>query len=274
MLDSGSQIASENEEPRWSSELLGPFRLDERTALVTGAGRGIGRATSKLLAAAGAHVALLARTATELEGVADDILSAGGSAAAYSCDVLDHVSTERVVRGVIQQNGGLHIVINNVGGATWLRELQDVSLDQLERTIALNLASAHNTMRVAAPALFESPGRAAVVNITSIGAHVGLEKMSIYSAAKAGVLGLSRAAAREWGPRGVRVNCVAPGWVETKLSSGLRESDTFYAQTISEIPLRRWAKPEEVAWAALFLASDAASYVNGTTLVVDGGLLA
>ena len=98
--------------------------------------------------------------------------------------------------------------------------------------------------------------------------------MGYYSAAKAGVVGLSRAAAREWGPRGVRVVCLAPGWVETDLTSTLREDPAFLAETTASIPLRRWAQPEEIAGAALFLASDAARYITGTTLHVDGGILA
>ena len=256
------------------SDLSTLTRLDGRTAIVTGAGRGIGRAVGCALAAAGARVALLARTVEELEDLADSIRAGGGTAEVHACDVLEFERSDEIIREIADNNGGIQIVVNNVGGAPWLRELQDVDMEQLNHALQLNLAATHGVMRAAAPSLFQSPGRAAVVNIASIAAGTGLEGMSFYSAAKAGVVGLSRAAAREWGGRGVRVNCVSPGWVETQLSAGLRNAPEFFDSTIERIPLGRWARPEEIATVVAFLASDAAAYVTGANLYVDGGLLA
>jgi NAD(P)-dependent dehydrogenase (short-subunit alcohol dehydrogenase family) len=256
------------------SSLVGRLDLSGRTAIVTGAGRGIGRATCLNLAALGANVALVARTASEVDEVAAEIVGGGGTATSYSCDVADFDRVEAVVKDIIGVAGGVQIVVNNVGGAPWLRELQDVSPEDFEYAVRLNLGTTQNLMRAAAPSLFESPGRSSVINVTSIAQHAGLEKMSFYSASKAGVAGLSKAAAREWGPRGVRVNCIAPGWIETQLSSGLRSTDEFFNATIDRIPLQRWGRPEEVADAITFLASDAAAYVTGTVLYVDGGILA
>jgi len=248
--------------------------VSARTAVVTGAGRGIGLAIARDLAAGGAEVVLVARTAERLEEVAGEIRAAGGAAVPYACDVTDHEQVDALMAFVGERADGLDVLVNNVGGALWRRELQDVDASMFERGLALNLGSVQHTMRAAATLLFARPGRAAVVNIASIAAARGLEGMSYYSAAKSAIVGLTRAVAREWGPRGVRVNCVVPGWVETELSLPLRRNEAFYEKTIAEIPLGRWAQPEDIAPAAVFLAGDGARYITGTTLSADGGLLA
>jgi gluconate 5-dehydrogenase len=129
-------------------------------------------------------------------------------------------------------------------------------------------------MRAAAPHLFAAAPHATVLNIVSVAAERPLPGMSYYGAAKSAVVSLSRAAAREWGPRGVRVNCLGPGWIETDLSEALRQDPEFSKTTLAQIPLGRWGTVEEVAEVAVFLVSDKARYVTGATLFVDGGLLA
>jgi NAD(P)-dependent dehydrogenase (short-subunit alcohol dehydrogenase family) len=248
--------------------------LEGRVALVTGASRGIGRAVALALASAGADVALAARGADQLEAVAQEVTALGGRALALTCDVTDADQVERLLGSVEREFGRLDVLVNNAGGAHTVRPLEDVDGRAFERGIALNLTAVQNTMRAAARLLRLRSDGAAVVNIVSIAAARGIEGMSYYSAAKAAVVGLTRAAAREWGPHGIRVNCLGPGWIETELSRPLREDEDFFARSIDAIPLRRWGRPEEVASAALFLASDASRYVNGTTLYVDGGLLA
>jgi NAD(P)-dependent dehydrogenase (short-subunit alcohol dehydrogenase family) len=249
--------------------------LAGRVALVTGAGRGIGRAIAHALAGGGADVALCARSAGPLEAVAAEIRDRHGvEAVALPADVTDADAVEALMAQVAERFGRLDVLVNNAGGARAVGGVEQLDRRQVERGIALNLTSVHHTLRAAAPLLLARPGTAVAINVVSIAASRGLERMGYYSAAKAGVVGLSRAAAREWGPRGVRVVCLAPGWVETDLTSALRDDEAFLAETTASIPLRRWAQPEDVAGAALFLASDAARYVTGTTLHVDGGILA
>jgi NAD(P)-dependent dehydrogenase (short-subunit alcohol dehydrogenase family) len=254
--------------------LLEQLPLKGRVALVTGGGRGIGRAIALALARQGAEVAIAARSEDQLESVVNEINVVNGGASYFVCDVTQPTEVSELVNAVVRKCGQLNIVINAAGGAHRLRELQDVDESVFDVGIQLNLTSVQRTMRAAAPFLFEQPGKAAVLNIASYAAERGLPKMSYYSAAKSAVVGLTRAVAREWGPRGVRVNCLGPGWVDTALSRPLRNDEEFYASTLEQIPLGRWGDPEDVADVATFLVSDAARYVTGQILYVDGGLLA
>jgi NAD(P)-dependent dehydrogenase (short-subunit alcohol dehydrogenase family) len=246
----------------------------KRVALVSGAGRGIGRAVALALAAVGTDIALTSRTRAELENVATEIQAMGGDALVVPCDITDPSAIQHLMGEVAEWKGRLHVLVNNAGGAHVVRELHELSDEDFDQGIALNLNATRHCMSAAAPLLFEHPGEASVVNIVSIAARRGLKGMSYYSAAKAGVVGMTKAVAHEWGPRGVRVNCIAPGWIETKLSDGLKRQQSFYDRTITDIPLGRWGRPEEIASVVAFLASDGASYINGETVLVDGGLLA
>jgi NAD(P)-dependent dehydrogenase (short-subunit alcohol dehydrogenase family) len=250
------------------------LRLDGRVALVTGAGRGIGRAIAVALAEQGAEVALAARTEAELEAAAAEIERGGGRASFVACDVTDPQQVTSLIEFVHERYGRLHVLVNAAGGAHRLREVTAVDEGTFDVGLQLNLTSVQRTMRAAAPLLFAHPGKASVLNIASIAAARALPQLSYYSAAKAGVVALTRSTAREWGPRGVRVNCLGPGWVDTSLSRPLRDNDDFFASTIDQIPLGRWGDPPEIASVSVFLVSDAARYVTGQALYVDGGLLA
>lgn len=243
-------------------------------AVITGAGRGIGQAIARRLAAEGAPVCLASRTVEEIEETANQIRAAGGTAVAIACDLTVEGDVERLIDTAAQELGGLSILVNNAGGASRVLPLEQLTPRTIDLGTQLNYTAVWRAMRAAAPYLFEAAPDASVLNIVSIGAERGLAGMSYYSAAKAAVVGLSRAVAREWGPRGVRVNCLGPGWIATKLSRPLFESAEFTERTLPEIPLGRWGEPEDVADAAAFLVSPAARYVTGTTLYVDGGLLA
>lgn len=248
--------------------------LSGRTALVTGAGRGIGLAIANALADAGAEVALVARTTSDVRDAAREIERRGGTAIGLGCDVTDRAAVDALLAALGDRFDGLDVLVNNAGGAHWIRELQDIDEDMFHAGLTLNLTSVQNVLRAAGSLLFARSGTASVVNVASIAAVRGLEGMSYYSAAKSAVVGLTRAVSREWGPRGVRVNCVLPGWVETDLSKPLRENEDFYGKTVAEIPLGRWATPADIAPAAVFLAGNGARYITGSTLYVDGGLLA
>jgi NAD(P)-dependent dehydrogenase (short-subunit alcohol dehydrogenase family) len=242
-------------------------------ALITGAGRGIGRAIAVRLARDGAAVCLAARSADELEQTAHLIRDAGGRAVAVPCDVTVDGEVERLVGRAADELDGLAVLVNNAGGAHRIEALDTLDERAFEIGTTLNYTAVHRAMRAAAPHLFAAPN-ACVLNIVSIAAARGIKGMSYYSGAKSAVVGLSRAVAREWGPRGVRVNCLGPGWIATELSRPLMQSQEFSAETLNQVPLGRWGTPEDIAEAAAFLVSDAARYITGTTLYVDGGLLA
>lgn len=248
--------------------------LAGQPALVTGAGRGIGRAIAQRLAAAGAPVCLAARSQDELEDVAGEIEANGGRAVAVPCDVTAPEAVEQLVDTAARAMNGLALLVNNAGGAHRVAELDRLAPADFDLGTSLNYGAVYRSMHAAAPHLFRAAPGAAVLNVVSIAADRGLAGMSYYSGAKAAVAALSRAVAREWGPRGVRVNCLAPGWIVTELSRPLRASPEFTEKTLAEIPLGDWGAPEDIAEAALFLLSDAARYITGTTLHVDGGLLA
>jgi NAD(P)-dependent dehydrogenase (short-subunit alcohol dehydrogenase family) len=249
--------------------------LSGHVALVTGAGRGIGRAIAERLARDGAAVAMVARSDDQLQEVRGAIEAEGRQAIACPLDLLDPDAPAQAVTATVAAFGSLSILVNNAGGAHKLRALDRLAEEDFRLVTELNYSSVYRMMREAGPHLFTTAAERgpSVVNIVSIGAQSALEGMSYYTGAKAAVTGLSRTAAREWGPRGVRVNCLAPGWIETDLSASLRADPVFTESTLGRTPLGRFGTPSDVADAAAFLVSDAAAFVTGTTLLVDGGFL-
>jgi NAD(P)-dependent dehydrogenase (short-subunit alcohol dehydrogenase family) len=260
-----------------AAEALTPTSRGEQEygpALVTGAGRGIGRAIAVALARHGASVCLAARSGDELEQTAELVRSAGGQALVVTCDVTDEEQSHELIERAAAEFGGLAILINNAGGAHRIKPLDELDPRDFEMGTELNYLSVARMMRLAAPHLLDAAPASSVLNIVSIAARRGLEGMGYYSGAKAAVVALSRATAREWGPRGVRVNALAPGWIATELSEPLRNQQEFSSETLAEIPLGRWGEPEDIAEAALFLVSQRARYITGECVTVDGGLLA
>ena len=247
------------------------FDLEDRVAVVTGGGRGIGRAIAVELANAGAAVVPSARSTDEIEAVADEIEAAGGDAVAVPADVTDPDDVEDVVDRAAAEFGGVDVVVNNAGfnPDDALGRPEDVETESLDRVLDVNLNGAYEVTRAAADHLLESGG-GSVINVASVGGLVGLPRQHPYVASKHGLVGLTKSMSLDWAPE-VRVNAVAPGYVSTELTEDLEANERLRQSIIDRTPLDRFAEPEEIAGPVVFLASEAASYVTGSCLSVDGG---
>ncbi len=247
--------------------------LAGRTAIVTGASRGIGRAIAILLADEGANVAVVARTAETLATVESEIRSRGGRAVAIAADVTEDGAAPRIIERTLEEFGGLDILVNNAGGNSFMSPLQTMRFSGWQKTMVLNLDSTVRLIQAALPALIAS-GHGSIVNVSSVTALRGSPLMSHYGAAKAAVISLTQSLAIELAAEGVRANALVPGWVETDLTGFLRTDEALEDTVLGRVPMRRWGRPEEIAQAALFLAGDGSSFVTGQALVADGGLSA
>jgi 3-oxoacyl-[acyl-carrier protein] reductase len=241
-----------------------------RIVAVTGAAQGIGAVTARAFAAQHARVALLDIDAAGAAGVAGEIGAKGGSARAVPADVADEHSVARAVAEVVSEFGGIDVLINCAGGYGRLATVEDMPVDEWDRTVALNLRSVFLVARAAIPHLKKSQaGR--IINVASIsGRTVTAASSPAYGAAKAGVIQLTRFLAQQLGPFGITANAIAPITTLTPRVAALR-SEAEVERIAAQIPLRRLAEPEDHAQAMLFLASDAASYINGVVLDVNGG---
>jgi NAD(P)-dependent dehydrogenase (short-subunit alcohol dehydrogenase family) len=248
------------------------LRLDGRTALVTGASRGIGRQAALTLAAAGAKVVLAARSAEDLGEVAAAARRAGAPDAVVAVtDVLDEAAVEAAVGTAVETTGRLDVMVNVAGGQAFTAYLADTRTEGWDKVLGLNLRSVFVGCRAAMAHL---PRGGSIVNVASIAGFTASPGLAAYGAAKAGVIALTRTLAVEAASQGIRVNCLAPGWVRTELTHRMWSDPEISRALEAQIPLGRWADVEELAGPLLLLASDAGSYITGTTLVVDGGLLA
>ena len=248
------------------------LRLDGRTALVTGASRGIGRQAALTLAAAGASVVLAARSKEELAEVAAAARRAGAPDAIVAVtDVLDEEAVEAAVAAAVEGTGRLDVVVNVAGGQGFTAYVADTRTDGWDKVLGLNLRSVFVGCKAAMGHL---PPGGSIVNVASIAGFTASPGLAAYGAAKAGVIALTRTLAVEAAPLGVRVNCLAPGWVRTELTRRMWSDPETSRALVAQVPLGRWADVEELAGPLLLLASDAGSYITGATLVVDGGLLA
>jgi NAD(P)-dependent dehydrogenase (short-subunit alcohol dehydrogenase family) len=250
-------------------------RLDGKVAVVTGGAHGIGRASAKALAAEGAKVAIGDVDETGGERCAREIRDAGGDAVSVRTDVTSMADVEALVGAAVGRWGRLDVMFNNVGVAIG-GAAGEMSEDDWNRVIDVNLTGVWRGMRVAIPIMLDAGG-GSIVNTSSVQGHVGFLGWSGYAASKGGVDALTRQAAVEYAPNGIRVNAVVPGTILTEMNEGiLREvddPDALLAEWRSMHPLGRIGMPEEVAAAVVFLASDESSFVTGESLRVDGGMI-
>ncbi|KJY25771.1 SDR family NAD(P)-dependent oxidoreductase [Streptomyces sp. NRRL S-495] len=257
--------------------VLNHFRLDGRRALVTGASRGIGRAVAVALAQAGARLALSARTGPALKHTADQVLRYGESPVLVPGDLADTGQAVLVDRAA-EALGGLDIVVHNAGvlptnpdGSTLLAPLQHLPQAAWDQVVSVNLNATAAICRHAHPYLARSDS-ASLVLMSSVAGLVGTPMMEAYAATKAAQVSLARSLAAGWARGGIRVNALCPGWVRTDMTAAVHTDAALSDWLLAHVPMGRWAEPEEVAAAALFLASPASAFLTGQAIALDGGL--
>lgn len=249
---------------------MNPFDLTGKNAFVTGASRGIGRSIAVGLAAAGADVALVARSEDGLAQTAADITALGRRGFVIPADVTSQQAVADAAAAAIDQLGFVDIVVNNAGGSNFMIGFRDLRLTGWEKVMRLNLDSAVYVCHAFAGHLLDRR-QGSVVNVASVAGVMGTPFLSPYGAAKAGLVSLTRSLAVEWGAEGVRVNALCPGWTATDLNRGMWEDPAAGPATVARVPMQRWGTADEMAGPAVFLASPASSYMTGQVLLIDGG---
>ena len=246
--------------------------LEGKVAIVTGASSGIGKAAAMLFAREGAGVVLVARRQPELDAVASLISQEGGRAVAVAGDVQDEAVARRAAAAAVSEFGGLDIAFNNAGTLGELGPTQDVSPKGWRDTLEINLTSAFLWAKHQLPRMLERGAGSIIFTSTFVGHTAGFPGAAAYAASKAGLIGLTQALATEFGPQAVRVNALLPGGTDTPMAAQMNGTPEAMAQVARLHALKRIARPDEIARAALFLASDASSFVTGTAMLVDGGV--
>lgn len=246
--------------------------LSEKVAIVTGASSGIGRATALLFAREGARVVVTARRRAALDAVVAEITGAGGKALACEGDVQDEAAAEAAVKAALHRFGRLDVALNNAGAIGEMGAVPDLSLRGWRETIEINLTGAFLAAKHQIPALLRGGGGSLIFTSTFVGHSVGFPGIAAYAAAKAGVVGLMKTLAAEFGPKGLRVNAILPGATDTPMYRAMIDSEDAEKFIAGLYALKRIAAPEEIARSALYLASDASSFVTGVALLVDGGV--
>lgn len=244
-------------------------KLDGRSAVVTGASKGLGKAIAVALAAEGARVALVARGREQLEAVAAEIAAAGGSALPLAGDITDEAQVRWIEREAAGAFGAVHILVNNAG-INIRKPVPEFSLDEWRRVMDTNVTAAFLMCRSFIP-LMTGAGYGRIINMASTMAHVSLPQRAAYSASKAALLGMSRAMALDLASEGITCNTISPGPFATEMNRTLIESGEASALLVANTPVGRWGRVEEVGQLAVYLCSPDAGFITGADLLIDGG---
>ena len=246
------------------------FSLDNKVALITGSTKGIGKAIAMRMAEQGAKVVVSSRNQDACDEVAAEIKAQGGEAIAIACNINHQDQLENVVAKTQQELGTINVLVCNAALNPYFGPSQDIPDAAFDKIMQANIGSVHRLCQLVIPGMADSGGGAVII-VSSIGGLKGTENLGAYAISKAADMQIARNLAVEWGPKNVRVNCIAPGLVRTDFARALWENPDIYAATISKYPLRRIGEPYEIAGAAVLLASDAGSFTTGQTIVIDGG---
>jgi NAD(P)-dependent dehydrogenase (short-subunit alcohol dehydrogenase family) len=245
--------------------------LKDKVVIITGASSGIGAASAKLFAQEGAKLVLAARSADRLDHVVTEIVGAGGSAIGLAGDVCDEAFAKSLVNAAVGEFGGLDVGFNNAGQLGVLGPLGEIKLEDWDQTLRTNLTSAMFGARAQIPEIARRGGGSVIFTSTFVGHTIGMPGMTTYAASKMGLMGMAQCLAVEYGPANVRVNALVPGGTDTPMAESFTSDPEARAMVEKFHALGRIADPMEIAKAALFLASDAASFVTGTAMLADGG---
>jgi NAD(P)-dependent dehydrogenase (short-subunit alcohol dehydrogenase family) len=248
-----------------------PFDLAGKVAVVTGSSRGIGRASAELLARMGAKVVVSSRKAEACQDVVDGIRKDGGDAHVIACNISRRDEVEALVNGTVKHYGQIDILVCNAAVNPYYGPLLDITDEAFDKIMGANVKSNIWLCGLAMPKMAERGGGSVII-VSSIGGLRGSTVIGAYGISKAADFSLCRSLAGEWGPKNVRVNCIAPGLVKTDFARALWENEDLLARRTATTPLRRIGEPHEIAGAVVYLASDASTFMTGQTIVIDGGV--
>ncbi|HEY0941975.1 MAG TPA: SDR family oxidoreductase [Steroidobacter sp.] len=247
------------------------FDLTGQVAIITGSSRGIGRAIAKAMAKAGARVVVSSRKLDACQTVVEEIRKEGGEAIAVACNVAEKAQLQNLVDAALQTWGRLNIVVCNAAVNPYFGPMVGMKDEAYDKIMNSNVRSNFWLCNLAGPRMVESGGGSFII-VSSIGGNQGSATLGVYGMSKAADYALTRNLAIEWGPQGLRANCIAPGLIKTDFSRALWENEKLLANVERGTPVRRIGQPEDLGGVAVFLASKSAAYITGQTLVVDGGI--
>lgn len=250
-----------------------PFSLEGSVAIVTGGSRGIGRATAIAMAEAGADVVPVARSKDDLADTAAAIEDTGSDTIVQPADVTDQRAIDELFEQIESTLGDVDVLVNNAGINPYFGDARELDVETWNRIFSVNVTGAFRCAREFGRRVFDRDGTGAIVNVASVGGVVALPYQTPYTASKHALVGMTKCLAVEWAPD-IRVNALAPGYVKTEFTRGVRENESIRRDILETIPQDRFADPDEIAAIAVYLASDAAAYVTGETHVADGGIAA